>query len=231
MTADPSPRGAAPTGRRPVGRQGHPTTQRHAAAGHHRVARRTVRRGPARPRRRRLPRRFPHSWCGRRAGQGGRLRHAARVRDQQRLPYPLGDRGPAHRPWRARPGRTKSSPRPRPPRGSRPSTCPQARPCSWSAAWACASPCGRRGFRPVTTAADQPAAVLQGYAPDLSYSLLAEGSLAVAAGALFIASNADSTLPTPRGRATGQRVPHPGDRHRHRPGAADRREAGTPAAR
>ena len=60
-----------------------------------------------------------------------------------------------------------------------------------------------RGFRPVTTAADQPAAVLQGYAPDLSYSLLAEGSLAVAAGALFIASNADSTLPTPRGRQPG----------------------------
>jgi HAD superfamily hydrolase (TIGR01450 family) len=60
-----------------------------------------------------------------------------------------------------------------------------------------------RGFRPVTTAADKPAAVLQGYAPDLSYSLLAEGGLAVAAGALFIASNADSTLPTPRGRQPG----------------------------
>src|SRR5215469_7023153 len=60
-----------------------------------------------------------------------------------------------------------------------------------------------RGLRPVTTAADRPAAVLQGYTPDLSYSLLAEGGLAVAAGALFIASNADSTLPTPRGRQPG----------------------------
>ena len=60
-----------------------------------------------------------------------------------------------------------------------------------------------RGFRPVTTAADHPAAVIQGYAPDLTYSLLAEGGLAVAAGALFIASNADTTLPTPRGRAPG----------------------------
>jgi len=60
-----------------------------------------------------------------------------------------------------------------------------------------------RGFRPVTTADGQPAAVLQGYAPDLSYSLLAEGVLAVAAGALFIASNADATLPTPRGRQPG----------------------------
>ena len=60
-----------------------------------------------------------------------------------------------------------------------------------------------RGFRPVTTAADHPAAVVQGYVPDLSYSLLAEGGLAVAAGALFVASNADSTLPTPRGRQPG----------------------------
>src|SRR5262252_7333377 len=33
--------------------------------------------------------------------------------------------------------------------------------------------------------------------------LLAEGLLAVAAGALFVASNADSTLPTPRGRQPG----------------------------
>src|SRR5262249_58086826 len=54
-----------------------------------------------------------------------------------------------------------------------------------------------------TIAAEQPAAVVQGYTPDLSYSLLAEGGLAVAAGALFVASNADSTLPTPRGRQPG----------------------------
>jgi len=60
-----------------------------------------------------------------------------------------------------------------------------------------------RGLRPVTTAAERPAAVVQGYAPDLSYSLLAEGGLAVAAGALFIGSNADATLPTPRGRQPG----------------------------
>jgi glycerol 3-phosphatase-2 len=60
-----------------------------------------------------------------------------------------------------------------------------------------------RGFRPVTVAADHPAAVVQGYAPDVSYPLLAEGGLAVAAGALFVASNADSTLPTPRGRQPG----------------------------
>ena len=60
-----------------------------------------------------------------------------------------------------------------------------------------------RGFCPVTLASDRPAAVVQGYAPGLSYDQLAEGALAVAAGAWYVASNADSTLPTPRGRAPG----------------------------
>ena len=60
-----------------------------------------------------------------------------------------------------------------------------------------------RGFRPVSVARDRPAAVVQGYAPDLSYSLLAEGALAVQAGALFVVSNADRTLPTARGRLPG----------------------------
>jgi len=60
-----------------------------------------------------------------------------------------------------------------------------------------------RGLRPVSTAMDRPQAVVQGYWPDLSYSLLAEGGLAVAAGALFVASNGDLTLPGPRGRQPG----------------------------
>ena len=60
-----------------------------------------------------------------------------------------------------------------------------------------------RGLRPVSTAIDKPQAVVQGYAPDISYSMLAEGSLAVAAGALFVASNADRTLPSRRGRQPG----------------------------
>ncbi len=60
-----------------------------------------------------------------------------------------------------------------------------------------------RGLRPVSTAIDKPLGVVQGYAPGLSYSLLAEGGMAVAAGALFVASNADLTLPTPRGQAPG----------------------------
>jgi glycerol-1-phosphatase len=60
-----------------------------------------------------------------------------------------------------------------------------------------------RGLRPVSTASDQPQAVVQGFSPDVSYSMLAEGGLAVAAGALFVASNGDLTLPSRRGRQPG----------------------------
>jgi glycerol-1-phosphatase len=60
-----------------------------------------------------------------------------------------------------------------------------------------------RGLRPVSTALDRPAAVVQGYAPGIDYSLLAEGGLAVRAGAWFVASNADLTLPTARGLQPG----------------------------
>jgi glycerol-1-phosphatase len=59
------------------------------------------------------------------------------------------------------------------------------------------------GLRPVTTAADRPRAVIQGYAPDIGYPLLAEGSLAVTAGALFVATNGDLTLPSRRGNLPG----------------------------
>ena len=60
-----------------------------------------------------------------------------------------------------------------------------------------------RGLSPVSTAADKPLAVVQGYSPDVSYSMLAEGGLAVRAGALFVASNADLTIPGRRGIAPG----------------------------
>ena len=59
------------------------------------------------------------------------------------------------------------------------------------------------GLRPVSVAAERPVAVVQGYAPDLSYGLLAEAALAVRSGALFVASNADPTLPTARGLQPG----------------------------
>jgi glycerol 3-phosphatase-2 len=60
-----------------------------------------------------------------------------------------------------------------------------------------------RGLRPVTAAADRPAAVVQGYSHDISYGLLAEAALAIEAGALYVATNADATLPTPRGQQPG----------------------------
>src|SRR5215469_13334977 len=43
-----------------------------------------------------------------------------------------------------------------------------------------------RGLVPVSTAADQPLAVVQGYGPGIGYPTLAEGGLAVRAGALFV---------------------------------------------
>jgi len=60
-----------------------------------------------------------------------------------------------------------------------------------------------RGLRPVSTAAERPAAVVQGYAPDIGYPLLAEAVLAIRAGAWYVASNADATLPSPRGPLPG----------------------------
>jgi glycerol-1-phosphatase len=60
-----------------------------------------------------------------------------------------------------------------------------------------------RGLRPVSTAAEHPLAVVEGYAPGIAYAGLAEGGLAVRAGALFVGTNADSTIPGPRGIAPG----------------------------
>jgi glycerol 3-phosphatase-2 len=60
-----------------------------------------------------------------------------------------------------------------------------------------------RGLRPVSTAAERPAAVVQGYGPDVGYPLLAEAGLAVRAGAWYVASNVDATLPTARGILPG----------------------------
>lgn len=60
-----------------------------------------------------------------------------------------------------------------------------------------------RGLRPVTAAAERPLAVAQGYSHDIDYGLLAEAALALNAGALYVASNTDPTLPTPRGPQPG----------------------------
>jgi glycerol-1-phosphatase len=57
-----------------------------------------------------------------------------------------------------------------------------------------------QGLRPVSVAADRPVAVVQGFTPGLTYELIAEGGQAVAGGALFVGTNADSTIPSKGGR-------------------------------
>jgi HAD superfamily hydrolase (TIGR01450 family) len=51
------------------------------------------------------------------------------------------------------------------------------------------------GLRPVSQASERPAAVVQGFSPGLSYDLMSEGCQAVTAGAIFVASNGDTTIP------------------------------------
>jgi HAD superfamily hydrolase (TIGR01450 family) len=60
-----------------------------------------------------------------------------------------------------------------------------------------------RGLTPVHSADDDPAAVVQGYSPDMNWRLLAEGAVAIQRGALWVATNLDPTLPSPRGPLPG----------------------------
>jgi HAD superfamily hydrolase (TIGR01450 family) len=60
-----------------------------------------------------------------------------------------------------------------------------------------------RGLEPVVLASDVPAAVLMGYGPDVSWRELAQASYAVGAGAVFVATNTDLSIPTERGIAPG----------------------------
>nr|WP_231375771.1 HAD-IIA family hydrolase [Corynebacterium aquatimens] len=59
------------------------------------------------------------------------------------------------------------------------------------------------GFRVVESADDKPIVVLHGHHPDNGWRTLAEAVLAINAGARYLASNLDSTLPTARGMALG----------------------------
>ncbi len=54
------------------------------------------------------------------------------------------------------------------------------------------------GMKPVTSADDLPAVVVQGYSPDLGWKDLAEASYAVGRHVPWIATNTDLTVPTPR---------------------------------
>jgi HAD superfamily hydrolase (TIGR01450 family) len=59
------------------------------------------------------------------------------------------------------------------------------------------------GLRPVRSLEDEPAAVVQGFSPDIGWALLTEGALGVTRGLPWIASNLDLTVPIARGRAPG----------------------------
>lgn len=60
-----------------------------------------------------------------------------------------------------------------------------------------------QGLIPVFDAADDPAAVVQGFSADMSWRQLAQGAYAVARGIPWVASNLDRTLPTEHGVAPG----------------------------
>lgn len=59
------------------------------------------------------------------------------------------------------------------------------------------------GLRPVTGVADHPHAVVNGYSDGLCYADLCEAALAIRAGAFWLATNLDATIPTPRGLQPG----------------------------
>lgn len=59
------------------------------------------------------------------------------------------------------------------------------------------------GLRPVWQAADEPVAVVQGLSTTLAWKDLAEATVALRAGAAWVACNADVTYPSPRGPLPG----------------------------
>lgn len=59
------------------------------------------------------------------------------------------------------------------------------------------------GLRPVRRWDDEPAAVVQGHSTATGWPELAEASLAIRAGALWVAANVDRTLPSERGLLPG----------------------------
>ncbi|BAX92510.1 HAD-IIA family hydrolase [Mycobacterium shigaense] len=59
------------------------------------------------------------------------------------------------------------------------------------------------GLRPVRRFDDDPAAVVQGLSLTIGWPELAEAALAIRAGALWVAANVDTTLPTERGLLPG----------------------------
>ena len=63
--------------------------------------------------------------------------------------------------------------------------------------------CRAVGFEIVSSSAEKPAAVIQGFSPDVSWKDLAQASFAVQNGAIWIATNQDWTIPLEAGIAPG----------------------------
>lgn len=59
------------------------------------------------------------------------------------------------------------------------------------------------GFTPVDSADEKPVVVLHGHSPENGWRQLSEAALAIRAGATYLASNLDSTLPSDRGFMVG----------------------------
>ncbi len=66
-----------------------------------------------------------------------------------------------------------------------------------------AQACREAGLHVVAGADESPAAVVQGYGPDVGWRDLAEATYAVRAGSWWVATNTDITIPTERGPAPG----------------------------
>jgi HAD superfamily hydrolase (TIGR01450 family) len=60
-----------------------------------------------------------------------------------------------------------------------------------------------RGLVPVESVDDGAVALIQGHGPETGWRQLAEGSLAIGRGLLWVATNLDRTIPGPRGRVLG----------------------------
>ena len=80
---------------------------------------------------------------------------------------------------------------------------PRRRRSSSSAPWRCGSRSGSAASRRSPTRPRTRRRSSRATAPGIGYGSLAEGGLAVRAGALFVGTNADSTIPSARGTAPG----------------------------
>ncbi len=63
--------------------------------------------------------------------------------------------------------------------------------------------CANEGFTVVNSADEHPHVVVHGHSPDNRWETMSEGALAIQRGALYIATNLDTTLPTERGLMLG----------------------------